>query len=677
MSQSSPDLTRKTFYKHASVNVDGDQFLSRDDFVNAVAPPNEDYHKISRNSYAVLFDVADRSRRGLVSLNDWYAFEQLLDKPDAEYEIAFRLFDTEGRGEVDFDNFVKLYKANRSPDALDFDWNSRWASLYLGSSSRRHTLSYSMFCQMLSGLLGERVRQAFQQYDKGNTGYILPEQFQQIITKTAGHKLSDTLLENLHTVANVSNSSRVSYASVRAFLNIVRHVDMVDVIASSATSRSKDGTITREDFMAEAARSTKFSLFTPMEIDLLFHFTSIINPTGRLSLDDFRRVFDPTWQDPYTRYQRAEQIKVDAAKNALANPSSFLGEVFESAYNFVLGSVAGAFGATVVYPIDLVKTRMQNQRTAMPGQQLMYRNSWDCFTKVIKNEGFMGLYSGLGPQLIGVAPEKAIKLTVNDLVRGKLTNKDGTLPLSAEIIAGGSAGACQVVFTNPLEIVKIRLQVQGEMLKSGVENAPKRSALWIVRHLGLVGLYKGASACLLRDVPFSAIYFPAYAHLKKDYFGEGPKHRLGIAELLTAGAIAGIPAAYLTTPCDVVKTRLQVEARKGHTNYRGLAHAFSTIFKEEGFRAFFKGGPARVLRSSPQFGCTLAAYEFLHRMIPLPGHGKTEAGHATPTAAAPEPTVKYLRSRNALKILLDIDENFGKPGTLTAERAKLIPGLKA
>lgn len=54
------------------------------------------------------------------------------------------------------------------------------------------------------------------------------------------------------------------------------------------------------------------------------------------------------------------------------------------------------------------------------------------------------------------------------------------------------------MFTNPLEIVKIRLQVQGEVAKT-VDGAPKRSALWIVKNLGLVGLYKGASACLLRD----------------------------------------------------------------------------------------------------------------------------------------------------------------------------------
>lgn len=71
-----------------------------------------------------------------------------------------------------------------------------------------------------------------------------------------------------------------------------------------------------------------------------------------------------------------------------------------------------AIGATTVYPIDLVKTRLQNQRSGSYVGELMYKNSFDCFKKVIRHEGFFGLYRGLAPQLVGVAPEKAIKLTV-------------------------------------------------------------------------------------------------------------------------------------------------------------------------------------------------------------------------------------------------------------------------
>ena len=67
---------------------------------------------------------------------------------------------------------------------------------------------------------------------------------------------------------------------------------------------------------------------------------------------------------------------------------------------------------------------------------------------------------------------------------------------------------------------------------------------------------QGAKACFLRDVPFSAIYFPAYAHTKVKLADEnGYNHPLS---LLFAGAIAGVPAASLVTPADVIKTRLQV-----------------------------------------------------------------------------------------------------------------------
>jgi solute carrier family 25 (mitochondrial aspartate/glutamate transporter), member 12/13 len=203
--------------------------------------------------------------------------------------------------------------------------------------------------------------------------------------------------------------------------------------------------------------------------------------------------------------------------------------------------------------------------------------------------------------------------------------------------------------------------------------------MWIVRNLGLVGLYKGATACLLRDVPFSAIYFPTYNHLKRDYFGESHTKKLGIIQLLTAGAMAGMPAAYLTTPCDVIKTRLQVEARKGEAQYTSLRHCAKTILKEEGFRAFFKGGPARVLRSSPQFGFTLAAYEVLQGLLPMPG-GVKEAPHVgtlEPKAGLPgqEGPLSYLRSRNALKIILDLDEGFGSFKGPSVQAWKSLPKI--
>jgi solute carrier family 25 aspartate/glutamate transporter 12/13 len=302
--------------------------------------------------------------------------------------------------------------------------------------------------------------------------------------------------------------------------------------------------------------------------------------------------------------------------------------------------------------------------------QVLYKNGIDCAKKILRYEGVLGFYRGLGPQLVGVAPEKAIKLTVNDLVRAKTMDPEtGRIKLGWEMVAGGAAGGCQVVFTNPLEIVKIRLQIQGEAAK--LEGAAPKGAIHIIRQLGLLGLYRGATACLLRDIPFSAIYFPAYSHLKKDVFHEGYNGKqLSFFETLASAGIAGMPAAYLTTPADVVKTRLQVEARKGQTNYKGLRDAFVKIYREEGFRALFKGGLARVIRSSPQFAFTLLGYETLKTMFPYPGQDKPRQVETALTSRPDE--MSRIRARNALKILLDVHGDFGRRAAASGSPLSLV-----
>lgn len=402
-------------------------------------------HKISREQYGILFHIADRRKTGRINLQDWATFENLLSKPDAEYQIAFRLFDEKGTGTIKFGDFQKLYNLNKGDETIPIDWDGEWASLYIGGRRQRHDMTYPQFSQMLRGLQGERIRQAFHKFDKDKDGYIEPEDFQRIILETAKHKLSDHLLENLPTLCNISSGSKISYANVRAFQNIIREMDLVDLIIRNATQKSDDGKITRTDFLNEAARITRFSLFSPMEADILFHFAGLDAPSGRLSLKDFAKVIDASWQSAFALGLEAVGTASKVAEKTVSRTRRYLYNVLESAHHFGLGSIAGAFGAFMVYPIDLVKTRMQNQRSQRVGEML-YKNSIDCAKKVVKNEGFKGLYSGVLPQLIGVAPEKAIKLTVNDLVRGHFSNKTtGQIWLPHEILAGGLAGGCQVV----------------------------------------------------------------------------------------------------------------------------------------------------------------------------------------------------------------------------------------
>ena len=397
----------------------------------------------------------------------------------------------------------------------------------------------------------------------------------------------------------------MSYAQFTALQKLINHLPSYGNILSEAVRRTGKQQVTKEQFMRAA--NAKALHITPMECDMAFFFFDT-KKDGALDWEEFNAAVAIA----------EEEVKKLPAKTEFHHehkkPETFVQYVVEGVSHFGLGAIAGGIGATAVYPIDLVKTRMQNQRTAKGSTERLYKHSFDCFFKTVKNEGFIGLYRGLGPQLVGVAPEKAIKLTMNDLLRGIFQNTEGDIYFPLEMIAGGGAGASQVIFTNPLEIVKIRLQVQGEALKRGLITAAEtQTAMNIVRELGFSGLYKGASACLLRDVPFSAIYFPTYAKMKRKLVkGDGSPSP---TQLLLAGAIAGVPAAGLVTPADVIKTRLQVKHKAGEIQHKGIFDCAANIMKTEGFAAFWKGAIARVFRSSPQFGVTLVSYELLQRLL--------------------------------------------------------------
>ncbi|KAK9952243.1 hypothetical protein ABG768_018096 [Culter alburnus] len=299
------------------------------------------------------------------------------------------------------------------------------------------------------------------------------------------------------------------------------------------------------------------------------------------------------------------------------------------------GGVAGLVGVTCVFPIDLAKTRLQNQQGAR-----VYNGMLDCLAKTIKMEGYFGMYRGAAVNLTLVTPEKAIKLAANDVFRQKLS-KDGKLPLWGEILAGCGAGTCQVVVTTPMEMLKIQLQDAGRLAaqrtvtasapaagptpslvasqaaQPGTNAPPRASATRITLELlktrGLRGLYKGAGATLMRDVPFSMIYFPLFANLnavgRTEDRHSNPQERAPFLQSFVAGCTAGSVAAVAVTPLDVIKTRLQtLQKGEGEDSYRGIIDCTQRILKREGPTAFLKGATCRALVIAPLFGIAQGVY---------------------------------------------------------------------
>lgn len=166
--------------------------------------------------------------------------------------------------------------------------------------------------------------------------------------------------------------------------------------------------------------------------------------------------------------------------------------------------------------------------------------------------------------------------------------------------------------------------------------------------------------------------------MKRDVFHENRQGKvLSLGELLISAGIGGIPAASLTTVSDVIKTRLQSQARAGETQYTGFRHAFTTIVREEGWGALMKGWGFRAARSSPQFAVTLTVFEVLNRNITNPFAPPSSATTSRPVRAATD--ISRIRARNALRILLDCSSTFGMVNDKMAAKgmANLPKGLRS
>eukprot|EP00300_Choanocystis_sp_HF-7_P007823 c15535_g1_i2.p1 GENE.c15535_g1_i2~~c15535_g1_i2.p1 ORF type:complete len:786 (+),score=193.13 c15535_g1_i2:55-2358(+) len=547
-----------------------------------------------------LFQLVDRKDTGHVDFLEYCLYDVIASKPDPFLDFAFLMFDEKKKGYVCKDDVQRIME-RKSSELFTFDMDSSLVKRFFGANGDRR-LRFRGFSEFFLELQEELPVQAFLTLDKDNRGNLSEEDFIRLVEHFPHWRLPPQILDRVRELGSVNSRRKgVTYNEFVAFNNLLSHLPGVVTILKHAMSRNGNAPVSQDEFLksAQMLRSVRPS---PLELSIIYDLCDHTR-TGRITVDDFMNASGLS-APPTTL-----PISPADAQTPAAEHSRFK----EAVVNFLLGSVAGAAGACAVYPIDFVKTRLQNQPYDAKGKGTMYNGIIDCFRKSIRHEGVLGLYRGLPAQLVGVAPEKAIKLATNDLLRDLFSNKSTKkVDLPLEILAGGCAGGMQVFFSNPYELIKIRLQVQGA---EAVNNPgfQRKGGIQLVREIGLAGLYKGASACWLRDIPFSAIYFPIYAHAKTAL--QGQKESLSKSDLFLAGAIAGAPAAYLVTPADVVKTRLQADSKSGKLRFQGLRDCFLKTYREEGFKVFYVGGFMRVFRSSPQFAVTLLVYELLQKSL--------------------------------------------------------------
>jgi len=268
-------------------------------------------------------------------------------------------------------------------------------------------------------------------------------------------------------------------------------------------------------------------------------------------------------------------------------------------------AIAGASGAllanALVYPLDIVKTRLQVQMKKKPDQTAEttnhhhYDNTLHAIQVIVQHEGIHGLYSGMLGSLIGVASTNFAYFYWYSVVRtlyisrAKVTGHPGT---AVELSLGAVAGALAQLFTIPIAVVTTRQQTQPKGEKKGMYETAKEV---VHSEDGWTGLWRGMKASLVLVVN-PAITYGAYQRLK-DVIYPG-KLSLRPHEAFFLGAMSKSLATLATQPLIVAKVGLQSRpppARNG-VPFKSFVEVMTFIVEHEGPLGLFKGIAPQILK---------------------------------------------------------------------------------
>ncbi|CAJ1382908.1 unnamed protein product [Effrenium voratum] len=241
---------------------------------------------------------------------------------------------------------------------------------------------------------------------------------------------------------------------------------------------------------------------------------------------------------------------------------------------FVGSALGAAFAETVTLPTDVIKVRLQVSAN--------YGGVADCLLRTAREEGLPALWKGLCPALVRQVCYTSMSLVIYEPIRGfygqMLKNDQGPNFLQ-RLAAGGTAGALAISVFNPAEVVKTQVQTN----VGSVSMREVAARVWAQD--GLLGFWAGLRPNVARTFLVNAAELGTYDEAKTrlvPHLGEGLLAHVG------ASGVAGFTSACVSTPADVVKTRL-MNAAGGQKQYRGMVHAFSRILVDEGAAALYKG----------------------------------------------------------------------------------------
>ncbi|CAM9167118.1 unnamed protein product [Choristocarpus tenellus] len=228
---------------------------------------------------------------------------------------------------------------------------------------------------------------------------------------------------------------------------------------------------------------------------------------------------------------------------------------------------------------------------------------------IVRTEGPQNLYRGVMSPVFAEAPKRAAKFSLNETYKGALRKEDGTLPGLRAAIAGSLAGMSECSVNTPFEVIKVQMQAKENV---GRYNGVLHCATNLVKNEGIFGLYKGVESHLWRNAVWNGVYFGMIGTIKGSLLPAPPGADKGTKRGydFIAGVFGGTLATLANTPFDVVKSRMQVQERvEGKPlKYNWTLPSLTTVIKEEGLQAAYKGIGPRLVRLGPGGGIMLVAF---------------------------------------------------------------------
>lgn len=245
--------------------------------------------------------------------------------------------------------------------------------------------------------------------------------------------------------------------------------------------------------------------------------------------------------------------------------------------------------------------------------------------KISRAEGLHTLWSGLSPTLVLAIPttvlyfvsyeQLRVRLKDFHMTRTKQNPENYKIPLWIPLLSGSTARIFAVTLVNPLELIRTKMQSE----KMSYKEVGTAFSKMLKQH-GARGLFKGLTPTIMRDTPFSAIYWTSYESYKKFYNTTNPD----MLQSFIGGAIAGTIAALITCPFDVIKTHQQIEFGEKFlysTNGNGANgrrkkpmssthQTIRNILNTSGFRGFYAGLIPRLAKVAPACAIMISTYEY-------------------------------------------------------------------